>query len=156
MSLKLPKPYSEIIHKEYGKTYEIMEAYVDEREEQLINGVSGIRALLSIGDDETICDLFCKIKINGNKIIYLIMEGKESKHDGNQFKAKSQLESSNKLIRNKLRINVNYAVLCGISLEQPFKAKKQFDMPFKAVHYNWNGRSGQVNLEGSEIPLLCA
>lgn len=132
-----------------------MEAYIDEIEKpNLSNGLKGIRQLLGLSGNDSVCDLFCKIRLINNKIINLILEEKNSRREGSVFSAKRQLENSNKFIKDKLSINIDYAVVCNMPMEQPFKTRKQFNTPFKAIYFHWKGRSNQINLEGTKIPLL--
>ena len=156
-TIKLPKPFNSIIHKEYkNKGYKILEAYIDEMENpNLNNGLKGIRQLLGLSGNESICDLFCKIGFKDGSVKYFIFEDKNSKHQRCVYKKKKQLERSNELIKKKLGINIDFAVMSRISMEKPFYARTEFNMPFKVVRLKYGNKDEQVKLEKSNVPLLC-
>ena len=131
-----------------------MEAYVDENEHNIENGngLKVLREFLGISQGESICDLFCKIKVSNKTPQTFLFEDKNSKHQKSCSEAKKQLENTNKLLKEKHQAEVDYAVMCRVSLEPPFKAKTDYSYPFKIVYININGKN--VNLEGTQIPLL--
>ena len=154
MVIKLPKPFQRIIHKEYNKGCVILEAYVDERAYKLNNGLKGIRDLLDLSDDDIVCDLFCKIQPNGEKPISFIFEDKKSKHRGRILKAIKQLVKSNGHIKTKLKRDIDFAVLCRMTMEKPFNVRKEFGSPCKVMYSKFNNKQTKVKLEGTEIPIL--
>ena len=145
MTIKLPKPFKTIVHKEYSqeeynKGYTILEAYVDERHYKLNNGLLGIREKLGLSEDDVVCDLFCKIQPKKGKQVSLIFEDKKTKHQGKISHAIKQLVKSNTHIKSKLNQIIDFAILCRMSMERPFTAKKEFGSPFKVVYIKFNNK----------------
>ena len=156
--IKLPKPLRNIVHNAFSfKGYEIMEAYVDEMGYQIKDGLGKLREFLDVGQG-SVCDCYCKIKINGIGERKFLFEDKKSKHTKRFKDAKRQLEVSNELLE-KMKIKIDFAVICRVSPDDPFRTKQDGSPlpPFKMVYLNMNGK--QVFLDNSnpnKIPLLHA
>jgi len=157
MSLKLPKPFGKIIHDAFHLVgFDVKEAYVDEMEYDLSNcDAKGLREFLGIGKSDSVCDCFCKIVIVGKGEKNIIFEHKDSKHQRRFKDAKRQLENTLPLLENK-NINVDFAVICKVSVEDPFVSQSDFNLlpPLKVIYVKIAHR--QVFLENlnKKIPLL--
>ena len=59
--IKLPQPLRKIIHNAFFGKYQIVEAYVDEVEHKNLkkHNLEGLRTLLGVSQNESICDCFC-------------------------------------------------------------------------------------------------
>jgi len=157
--IKLPKPLRGIIHNAFSlKGYEIMEAYVDEMEYKIKDGLGKLRNFLGISDSESVCDCFCKIRINGIGERTFIIEDKKSKHTKRFKDAKRQLELTNNILENK-KIDIDFAIICRVSPEEPFKTRQDQSQlpPLKVICLSINGNQVFLNNSNSnKIPLLYA
>ena len=155
--IKLPKHLRKIVHNALNLNgYEIMEAYVDEMEYKISNNLGKLREFLGISDCDSVCDCYCKIRINGIGERNFLLEDKKSKHSKRFKDGKRQLEISNGFLEAK-NIKIDFAVICRMSVESPFEARSNVNVlpPFKVIHLKINGN--QVFLENSssnKIPLL--
>jgi len=155
--IKLPKQLRKIVHNALNmRGYDIMEAYVDENEYNIKDGLGKLRKFLNISKNEGVCDCFCKINIHGLGEKNFLFEDKKSKHTKRFRDAKFQLEITNGYCENK-KIHIDFAIICRVSVEDPFKLRQDqnFLPPFKSVYMNINGKSVFLdNSTSNKIPLL--
>ena len=68
MAIKLPDPFHQILNIAYKmRGFRIMEAYIDKRDYNNVayEGTKDLREYLELDDQDSVCDCFCKVSING-------------------------------------------------------------------------------------------
>ena len=154
--IELPRLFRKIIAFAYNLIgFEIIEAYVDEQEHKISKrkGLKGLRAFLGVTGNESICDCFCKVRLlDGGKIVNIILENKTKRSKKSLKEAKKQLEITNNLLKKKKGIKIDFAVVCRLKMEPPYKSRQDNKYPFKRIYVSIANKN--VYLEGTSIPLL--
>jgi len=136
-----------------------MEAYIDKRDYNNVayEGTKDLREYLELDDQDSVCDCFCKVSINGEGEKGILFEDKKTKHSRDMFTAKKQLETTHKHLIGKNK-NVDYAIISNVQLESSFEARTMANYPVKVLFSAINSKQIHLenikNLKGEKIPLL--
>lgn len=155
IKVRLPKKLRKAITPHLKiRGYRVIEAYVDETEYSVTkkSGLKELRKFLEVDGSSSVCDCYCKIKIGNSSITKFLFEYKDSHHRKSPETAKKQLEKTQALLKKKRKINIDYAVMCRISMEPPFETRSNSQFPFKEIFLKMTKKT--VCLEGTKIPLL--
>src|SRR5690606_12317630 len=122
-----PKRFYQIINATYGvgRSFRIMEAYIDKKKDYTqtkYSSTSCLRDFLGIDGNESVCDGFVKISVDGEGEIGILFEDKDSNHRKDIYKAITQLKITHDGLKQK-NVNVDYAVVCGVKVDKAFKAR---------------------------------
>lgn len=160
--VKLPRTFQQIINSTYSlRRHQILEAYLDKKEYQneVYNNTPDLREYLGLDDNDSVCDCFCIISVEGEGEKGIVFEDKKSKHSKDIHIAKDQLSITSRHLIEKRNKNIDYAIVCNIKLDPAFETRTVKGLPVKALFSAIN-RSKQIhlenmkNLKGEKIPLL--
>ena len=136
MSIKLPKPFGEML-KKYQRVfmnngeYEVTEAYFDNGY-SLVNGIGSLRQLLGLSGNDTCADGYIILKHKeGEKEekIGILWEDKGSQGKGTHFSdGVKQLKSTHIILKQKMALPLRFhVVLSNIKLGKGFIEAKYVD-----------------------------
>ena len=137
---RIPKAFHQIIQAKYGVGgFRIMEAYIDKKDytQSEFSGTPDLREFLELGENDTVCDCYCRISATNIGELGIIFEDKDSNHRKDMHKAKKQLDRTHINLKKKNR-NIDFAIICGVHVDSSFKARTNYSYPAKALFSVWN------------------
>lgn len=157
MTIKLPDEFNKVIKGLNPlRDYTIDDAYFDEDEWTIDNGLKKLRKHLEITRNNMVCDGYCNINYNGLGTRHILLEGKDTSGEPQLQHTYDQLQDTATRLWNKYKIKPDYAIITDLRLPRTFEALKYMDTHLKYLRSKTSIRPKPYNLRFSsfDCPIL--
>jgi hypothetical protein len=134
MATKLPDEFNKVIKALNPlKKYNIDEAYFDELEHRIDNGLRPLRAYLGLPKVKRVCDGFCKINFVGMGTKNILLEDKATSGERHLWEAHDQFTETSKALHTKYGIRADFAIITELKIPRTFEAMPYRDTNLKYI-----------------------
>ncbi len=154
--IKLCKPIGQILKKLYPLGYDILEAYIDERERNDFyskhhHEVGGLRKYLGLDDAKSVCDAYCVIQTDSGKTEHVLIEHTSKRKKRLRLMMK-QIERTYVPLSKKRELKNVKVIVSGAKYGGLIKLKNYGTLPMKVAHVG--DKPAYLEVNDINIPIM--